>query len=158
MWHSTDADIVIYTDACPTGIGFWCPQLDCGCYGPVIHVTHTLPIFFHGASAVVCALHWLCTLHLPDVRRLVEYLDNTNTMDIFHSLRARRPYNELLKISVDILLCHDIDVCVFHISGTSNTVTDALSRQHLDLVHQLRPTMSITPSQPPAVVAEAAQL
>lgn len=156
-WHSIEANLVIYTDACPQGIGFWSPQLDCGCYGGVASVSPTLPIFFHEASAVICALHWLSLLRLRNICHLVVYSNNTNTVNIFHSLKARGFYNRLLKIAVNLLMQANYDLCVLHIAGLDNTDADALLRHQLPLVTALCPSISLKDYQPPPVVAEAAQ-
>ena len=154
-WRSSEAHVVIYTDACPLGLGFWSPQLDSGCYSDVASTAVTLPIFFHEASAVACALHWVSQFGLMDVHRVVIYSDNTNTVDIFHSLKARGPYNELLKFAVDLLMTGDLDLRVIHIAGVDNTVADALSRRHFDVVHRIQPTLAITLYEPPAAIAGA---
>ena len=146
-WRSTEADLLIYTNACPDGICFWSPQLDLGCYGPVVCTYHDLPIFFHKARAVVCTLHLLCHLGFRDLHCLVVYMDNTDTVNIFHSLKAHGLYNELLKIAIDLLMCHDLDLRVLHLPGISNMIADVLSRHFLDLVSELRPSLAVLPYQ-----------
>ena len=116
----------------------------------------TLPIFFHEASAVLCALHWWCQFGLKDARRIVIYSDNTNTVDIFHSLKARGPYNELLKLAVDFLMERDLDLRVLHVAGVDNPIADALSRRLLTTAARLRPTLNISYYSPPAMFAGAA--
>ena len=66
-WRSREADVTIYTDACLEGLGFWCLQLNRGYHCGIVCSDHDLPIFFHEASVVVCALHWFCQLHLSDI-------------------------------------------------------------------------------------------
>ena len=90
------------------------------------------------------------------LQRLVIRSDNTNTVDIFHSLKACSLYNELLKIAVDLLMSHDLDLHVLHLAGVSNMVADALSCHCLDVVSELRPSLAVLPHQPPAAIAEAA--
>ena len=123
-WRSNKADLVLYMDACPAGLGFWCPQLDSGCYADMISSAIDLPIFYHEASAVVCALHWFTQFGLNDAHRLTIYSDNTSTMDIFSTLKARNRYNELLKLAMDILMDGDLDLRVLHIASVSNTVAE----------------------------------
>ena len=154
-WRSQEADVTLYTDACPSGLGFWCAEYDLGCYAPVISTAVDLPIFFHEASAVVCALHWLCQFGLSSIRRVVIYSDNTNTVDIFHSLKARLRYNALLQAAVDLLMRYNFDLCVLYIPGPSNTVADALSRCLFDVIPHSRSSLSVTPYHPPASLAGA---
>ena len=154
-WHMDEADITIESDACLAGFGFWCIELNKGFYAetlPNISPTH---IFFHEAYAVVCAFHWVCSEGIAGLRRVVIRSDNTNTVDIFNSLKAHGVYNDLLKFVVELLMTFDVELRVVHIPGDANLIADALSRFQLEEVARLKPSLIVSPYQPPAVMAEA---
>lgn len=81
--------------------------------------------------------------------------DNTNTVDIFQTLRAHRLYNELLKFAVDLLMTHEVDLRVVRIPGEKNGVADALSRFKFDEARKMHNTLSIAPFQPPVIITGA---
>ena len=56
-WHAEEADLLVFTDACLSGIGFWSPQHVTAFYGAVPLSKRSEPIFFHEAFAVACAIH-----------------------------------------------------------------------------------------------------
>ena len=78
-----------------------------------------------------------------------------NTVDIFHSLKAWDLYNELLKIAIDFLMEHKLDLQVLHIAGVDNSIADALSRRQFPVAIRLRPTLHISFYTPPAAIAGA---
>ncbi|KAF8995140.1 hypothetical protein BDZ89DRAFT_1106147 [Hymenopellis radicata] len=84
VWH---ANMVIFCDASLTGHGF----LGTG-DGPRFH------IFFWEALCVLGALVW----YEQCPARLTIFTDNTNTVNIFDTLRALPDYNPILKAAVDI--------------------------------------------------------
>ncbi|EIN03872.1 hypothetical protein PUNSTDRAFT_77509 [Punctularia strigosozonata HHB-11173 SS5] len=135
-------------------MGFWSPKFLSGYQSPLPGRAPNDAIFYWEALAVVSALDWACST-LPIPRCLIVYSDNTNTVDMFNSLKALPQYNELLKTAVDILLLHSIEIRVFHIPGKDNVMADALSRFDNDLVYQLAPTASISLFQPPQSVMNA---
>ena len=95
-WGIQQADVVAYSDACVSGLGFYFEHLREGfqCETPVNPPKDT--IFFFEALAVTSAVDAATRLS-PTPSRLLVYSDNTNTVDIFHSLRALPAYNGLLK-------------------------------------------------------------
>ena len=82
-------------------------------------------------------------------RRLLIYSDNTNTVDIFHSLRARPAYNELLKFTVSLPIKHNISLRVVHVPGVDNIVADSLSRFENTKALAACPGLTISTFQPP---------
>ena len=154
-WTPDEAHLVVLTDACPSGFGFWVPSLHLGFYGDTIPMTDS-PIFFHEAFAVVCALYWLCRRSIPRRHRIVVRTDNTNTVDMFQSMRAHDAYNILLKFAVDLLIAHDVDLRVLHVRGVDNGIADALSRHRLTDLTRDQPLLQIHAFQPPSTLVEAA--
>jgi hypothetical protein len=72
------------------------------------------------------------------------FTDNSNTVDIFNTLRALPPYNHLLKTAVDILNLGDHDLRVLHVPGVDNEVADALSRAKFHHALDLTPGLKIS--------------
>ncbi|KAF9036010.1 hypothetical protein BDZ89DRAFT_889960, partial [Hymenopellis radicata] len=139
-WNPTlDYDLCIYCDACLEGMGFWIPALNLGFFAPVDDAD--MPgadmrerIFYWEALCVLSALHWFSLSPLSQhgrierPSRLTVMCDNTNTVDIFSSLRALPAYNRILQVSVDLRVQSNIDLRVVHLPGIDNTVADAISR------------------------------
>ncbi|KAF9468462.1 hypothetical protein BDZ94DRAFT_1370126 [Collybia nuda] len=121
-WEITDADTTLFCDACGSGMGFWYPDLQLGFYCPIdFKIPATLPvssdsssaIFFFEALCVASAIHAIQT-HCLSTRNVVIYLDNTNTVDMFNSLRALPAYNAILISAVDVLISQSYDLRVQH--------------------------------------------
>ncbi|KAF9458604.1 hypothetical protein BDZ94DRAFT_1284780 [Collybia nuda] len=129
-WEVTDADTTLSCDACRSGMGFWYPDLQLG----------SSPIFFYEALCVALAVHAIQD-HCLSTKNVVIYSDNTNTVDMFNSLRALPPYNPILISSVDVLISQSYDLRVLHIEGTKNSVADALSRGNFTLAQSLVPSV-----------------
>ncbi|KAL1671003.1 hypothetical protein EV122DRAFT_227239 [Schizophyllum commune] len=148
-WGAGGEDVCIYTDASGVGLAFWCPAASVGfqCVAP--RQPDVPGIFFNEALAVVSALHHAVLGMDSNPRRILIYTDNTNTVDMFNSLRAEQAYNPLLITSVDLLLKFDRELRVFHVPGTENGVADALSRFENARAMQLVPGLIIRPFLPP---------
>ncbi len=97
---------------CLDGMGFWIPKIACGFVCP----TPDLPdgdefIFFFEALCVCAAIHWVADTLSPELRKRVTiFTDNTNTVNIFSSLKVSPTYNPILKSAVDVLISHGIDL------------------------------------------------
>jgi hypothetical protein len=105
-WQPDDVDLVFYTDASGTGLGFWCPFLWKGYVSGCPPLPDDLPdgrTFWYEALTVVSALHHAVSTASPPSRLLI-FTDNLNTVQIFESLRAHGPYNTLLLFAIELLL------------------------------------------------------
>jgi hypothetical protein len=155
-WTAADADIVIYANACLTGMGFWIPALMLGFQCPT---TSSKPgIFLFEALTVTCALDW-CTQQVnARGKRIVIYTDNQNTVDMFNTLHAGPELNPLLLATVDWITDLEIELRVFHVPGTQNAVADALSRFQNDNAYALAPGLFIAPFYPGNLVLPAIPL
>ncbi|KAF8545799.1 hypothetical protein OG21DRAFT_1428642 [Imleria badia] len=69
----------------------------------------------------------------------------------FSLLHAKPPFNNIVISSVDILIAHDIDLCMFHVAGEDNTVANALLHFQHDTASLLVPGISILSFKPPEV-------
>lgn len=149
-WSYEDADVVAYADACMSGLGFFLQHTQEGFQCMVPDDPPRDTIFYFEALAVVSVVE--AASHLtPIPARLLIYSDNTNTVDIFHSLRSLPPYNNLLKFTVSLLLKFNMSLRVEHISGVDNVIADALSRFENTKAVTACPGLSISTFQPPRV-------
>ena len=147
-WNADQADLVAYSDACLSGLGYFFERSAEGFQCRVPESPPKDTIFFFEALAIVSVVDATC--RLPSVpSRLLIFSDNTNSVDIFHSLRSLPPYNGLLKHTVSLLLTHGISLRVVHIPGVDNGVADSLSRFENDRALSLCPGLSISDFQPP---------
>jgi hypothetical protein len=149
-WDVSQADMTAYSDACLSGLGFFFENLGEGfqCLVPQRPPKDT--IFYFEALAVASVVDAATRLS-PIPTRLLVFTDNTNTVDIFHSLRCLPPYNDLLKITVSTLIKYGISLRVIHVPGVKNSIADALSRFDNAKATDLCPHLSISKFQPPRV-------
>ncbi|KAF9528414.1 hypothetical protein CPB83DRAFT_791773, partial [Crepidotus variabilis] len=145
-WNITKATHIIYCDACPSGMGFWYPNLHLGYLADNPADDDGL-IFYFEALCVLCALHD-ASKRSPKGRKFIIYTDNMNTVDIFNSLQCLPNFNIILKAAVDILYSGEHDMRVLHVPGTENIVADALSRGRLDVALQTDPSLKVTTFEP----------
>ena len=128
-WEPADADLTIFSDACPTGMVFWIPTLDL----TFQHAISGQPeqIFHFEALTVVSALWWLIN-HFPVHSRfhLVIHTDNLNTVDMFNTLQAQPSYNPLLHLSTssshlifNFKLCTSLDLRTLSLMCSRTSVT-----------------------------------
>lgn len=152
-WDPDTAEEVItfYTDASSLGLAYWSPDSEFGFQSRLPTDLPSETIFFAEALAVCSAIHSLLSgSYTPrPPRRVAVYTDNTNSVDIFNSLRASPPYNSILMSAVDVLLQLHIDLRVFHVSGADNQVADALSRFNNDAARRFAPGLIIASFTPP---------
>ena len=105
-------------------------------------------IFYFEALAVVSVVN--AVTYLPSIpSRLLVFSDNTNSVDIFHSLCLLPPYNGLLKFTVSLLIAHGISLRVVHVPGVDNSIADSLSRFENDKALSLCPGLTISQFEPP---------
>ncbi|KZV88683.1 hypothetical protein EXIGLDRAFT_587422, partial [Exidia glandulosa HHB12029] len=145
-WQPHDADITLYCDASLTGLGFWSPALKRGFAAE--HADHN--IIRNESLCVLSALTWAVTLD-PKPSRIALYTDSQVSVDIFDSLKADLPYNQILLSAVEIMLSQSVSARVYHISGTNNSVADALSRGKHNLASELAPGLVISSFVPPDI-------
>ena len=155
-WQAANTNIVIYCDACIHGMGFWYPNEDLAFYSPSPLGIPNNVIFYYEALCVLSSLHHV-TSRTRNISRIAIFTDNSNTVDIFNSLCALPSYNNLLKSAVDVLLCTDHQLRVFHVPGHLNLVADCISRKNFAHALQIRPHLSIDLFQPPQVTMGAAK-
>src|SRR5882672_5223594 len=121
MWGPANADLIIFCDACPRGLGFYCPSLNLGFCSQIPETSGPKSIFFHEANCVASALAWATSQpsYLPD--RILIYTDLMDTVKLFHSMQGKsEDYNVIVFFVVEILLRTKISLQVFHIPGTEN--------------------------------------
>ena len=147
-WTECNADVTYLTDACPTGMGYWCTRT-CEGFQCAISDPDQRPIFFLEALAVLSAVHHASMAVTPRPSRIAVFTDNENTVCMFNSLRALPAYNPILITAVDYLMAHQMDLRVFFIPGELNVVADALSRFENARAYSSQWGLSIAPFTPP---------
>ena len=148
VWDASEADLIIYCDACMSGLGFYIPRTHHGFAASVPTGYPIHNIVFFETLCVASAVSWASTLLRPP-RRLLIYTDSLDSVELFHSLKAEAGYNDLLLFVVQILMDKHIQLRVFHIPGVENTVADALSRGLFDSARGMDPFLQVNIFQPP---------
>ena len=147
-WSEQEADIVTYCDACLSGLGFFFSHSKEGFQCVVPQCPPKDTIFYFEALAVVSVVDTITKL--PSIpSHLLVFSNNTNTVNIFHSLWSLPPYNDLLKFTISLLLKHNISLWVMHFSGVDNSIADSLSRFDNNKAITLCPGLTISTYQPP---------
>lgn len=108
-------------------------------------------VMFYEALYVVSALNQSLSL-VREAQHITIFTDSSNTVDIFNSLRATPPYNQILLCANDILINREVQLRVLHIPGELNTVADALSRRYYMWVKSFVPDLKINDFSPPQQV------
>ena len=147
-WDQSQADVVAYSDACLSSLGFFFENSRTGFQCLVPQRPPKDSIFYFEALAVVSVVDAATRMReIP--RRLLIYSDNTNTVNVFHLLRVLPPYNQLLKFTVSLLIQHAISLRVVYVPGVDNVVADSLSRFNNTKALAACPGLSISSFQPP---------
>lgn len=149
-WDPATCDLEII-DASLSSIGMWSPTIHVTYHAPILSSQASTRIFFHEAFMVCCAICWAANLahSFPTpIHQVVIYTDNSNTINIFISLKVHGVFNVMLKFTVDILLTYDFDLQVIYLAGSDNMVADLLSHQCLDNLFVLKPDLHVLPSIP----------
>jgi hypothetical protein len=154
-WFPKDADVTAFCDAFFHGLGFWFPKTEDGYFYGLSSSAPAEWITYWELVAVCSAINHIAQTshHL----HFLVYSDNQNTVNMFLSLHALPQYNEILKFSVDCLICQSIQLKVVHIPGAENQVADALSQLNFAKAIQLVPGLTISPFEPPRDALGAAQ-
>jgi hypothetical protein len=126
-WNPEEADLTAFTDACLYRMAFFFLDTLHGYQSCLPHSPPKDTIFYFEALAVCAAIHAASRCE-PIPHHLIIYTDNTNTVDIFHTLRAKPAYNEILITSIDILICFHITLRVLYVPGADNIIANPLSR------------------------------
>jgi hypothetical protein len=146
--------LVGYTDASDVGMGIWFPGEYAGYQCPLPPDGPKDLIFFYEALAV-CSAFYLAPKYGCD--RVAIYSDNTNTVDMFGSLRAKPIYNSILMAAINFSVTNSITTKVYYVSGKQNIIADYLSRFLNAKALQLAPKMVIHVFQPPRDALGAAK-
>ncbi|KAF8580257.1 hypothetical protein K439DRAFT_1357494 [Ramaria rubella] len=129
-------------------MAFYCPACHSALFSSTPASAPRTSIFFFEALTVVFALAWAAQLKHPPCKLLI-HSDSLNTIEMFHSLKAQDGYNDLLLFAVHLLLLSHISLRVTHISGSANTITDALSCMLFEVALSLHPNLAIRFFEPP---------
>ena len=105
-------------------------------------------IFYYEALCVLSALTHASTMFSTPIRIII-FTDNTNTVDMFNSMRGLPAYNYILRSSVDIRLATGHQLRVLHVPGHENDVADAISRRQLVRAMSLHPGLRLRFFEPP---------
>jgi hypothetical protein len=155
-WGKVDADVSLFCDACPIGMGFWFPARNLGFQHAIDPSTPSVGIFYYEALTVVSALHWAVhNIPLREGLHIAIYTDNSNTVDMFNTLRAQLFYNPLVMTAIDLALDFHVEFRVFHIPGEENIVSDAISRFRYDTLAVFAPLLHLLQFQPPRLTLGA---
>ena len=149
-WNNEQADLTVYSDACMSSLAFFIENFLAGYQCSVPLNPPKDSIFYFEALAVVCAVDTATKLDTVPSRLLI-FSDNTNTVDIFHSLSSLPAYNDLLKFTVSLLIKHNISLRVVHIPGVDNIIADSLSRFKNEIAISACPGITISTFEPPRI-------
>jgi hypothetical protein len=146
--------LIGYSDASGIGMGVWFPGEHAGfqCFLPTDGPKDL--IFFYEALAICSAFH-LGIKYKCD--RIAIYSDNTNAVDMFSSLRAKRIYNSILLSAVDFTINTSIATKVYYVPGNQNVIADYLSRFLNAEALRLAPNLHIQVFEPPQDAMGAAK-
>ncbi|KAF5387588.1 hypothetical protein D9757_006614 [Collybiopsis confluens] len=155
-WGAEHADLTLFTDACPGGLGFWVAM-----ESVTLGFQFSVPaewffdIFYLEALTVLAAITFAISSSLPPPKRIAIFTDNSNSVDVFNSLKACAPHNNILLTAVNHAIESNVQFRVFHVPGTKNCIADALSGFDNDRVFDLCPDITISTFQPPRVLLGA---
>jgi hypothetical protein len=150
LWNSSDADMVVWTDASlKHALSFvyagncFVYQLNLPTSGPKID------IFFLELLAILGAVHHISCLHHPP-HKLLLFTDSLDSVGVFNSLRASEPiHNGPLKAAASLVMRSGIDLRVCHIEGKKNIRADLLSRLLFNEYTRLYPSDRVRHFSPP---------
>ena len=138
--------LIGYADASGSGMGIWFPGEYTG-YQCVLPPDGPQDLIFFYEALAVCSAFYLGLNYACD--HIAIYSDNTNTVDMFSSLRAKPVYNSILVAAVDFAVEHSISTKVYYVLGKQNVIANFLSRFQNAKALQLAPNMRIRLFQPP---------
>lgn len=147
IWNPEDADVTIFVDVCLEGMGFWYVNSTEGFYSPVPMSTPSHHIFYYKALCTASALQDVISQH-PTTLDIIIYSDSTNTVDMFSSLCTTPPFNHILLLATDIVLKKNVDLCILHIPGADNVITDTILCLNISAVLDIIPDFQLSYFQP----------
>ncbi|CUA67182.1 Dynein alpha chain, flagellar outer arm [Rhizoctonia solani] len=160
-WDEAEADVTIFCDACPSGMGFWSPSHWKSFYYRCPPESAKNSNFCEAAT-IVSALQWALSLNLPLNPRILIYSDNLAAVEVFSSMRGNPPYFEMTLQAAAWV--HDFGLLwqTLHVPGLDNTIADYLSRGMLDRYethsHRSRPQLPPSNHRYPIMPAEDSSL
>ena len=147
-WPAEEAEITASGDACLLGLGYFLEDT-CEGFQCILPTDCPRDTIFYFKALVVVSIVTAASRMSSVPSKLLVFSNNENTVNIFHSLRCKPPYNDLLKFTVNILLEHHISLRVVYIPGTDNVVANTLSRFENARAYAACPALSITSFEPP---------
>jgi hypothetical protein len=148
-WSDSEADMVVWTDACLQGLSFvyagngFMYQLQ----PPPSDIK--VDIFFLELVAILSAISHVTSLPIPP-RRLLLHTDSLDSVAAFNSLRVSESiHNGPLLGTAQLILTSRIDLRVRHIEGKLNIRADMLSRLLLEEYRHKFPSDRVRLFTPP---------
>jgi hypothetical protein len=138
--------LIGYADASDVGMGIWFLD-EYTSYQSLLPPDGPHDLIFFYEVLAVCTAFYLGANYGCD--HIAIYPDNTNTVDMFSSLRAKPIYNLILMAAVDFTINNSISTKVYYIPGNQNIIADYLLRFQNAKDMQLAPNMHIREFQPP---------
>ncbi|KAK4698874.1 hypothetical protein P7C70_g7395, partial [Phenoliferia sp. Uapishka_3] len=147
-WDQSDADIVVYTDACllcddktGSGFGFWFDY-----QGQRRHYYSRVPysfqrIPFAEGITVAAAIKEIVNLKFPGIQRVMVRTDSSPVVYAYDAGAAQdtifSPMRTLLLRSFIDIRKGKFDLRALHVSGKDNELADDLSRLHVKILRRL---------------------
>lgn len=123
FWSCGEADAILYADACSTGLGVWFPAEKLGLF-----LQLPLParnIFWAECVAIVVAIKKGIE---SKAHQIFIYTDSYLCFNLFSSHNPNSILRPVFRHIIKRMFEASVDVKVFHISGDSNTIADALGQ------------------------------
>lgn len=142
-WSITDADLIFFCDACPSGFGFWLPAIGkaWSCSIPPPSRNSYWAELLAIASAVKKAVDLKAS-------KVVIFTDSESASFLFSSHRPSPEARSLFRYIVNLMLNVPIDVKVRFVPREQNQVADALSKDNLSVARSLIPNLEIETFHP----------
>src|SRR5882724_2715975 len=75
VWDQAHADLIIFCNACPQGLGFYCPSLNISFCSQISNTSHLGTVFFLEALCIASALAWVTSVLAIGPCCLLIYMD-----------------------------------------------------------------------------------
>ncbi|EGG05974.1 uncharacterized protein MELLADRAFT_87466 [Melampsora larici-populina 98AG31] len=146
FWNLKLAYLTFIVDACPTGIGIWCPKLNSAWSKKFPHPSRD--IFWAELLDVITSINIAVTL--PS-KRIAIFSDNASIVALFSSHKPIDSARLLFSHTVSVMLKNDLNVKVRHIAGDNNKIANDLSRDRLTKARGYIPSLNhhyLPPTEP----------